>query len=231
MAGERVFHLAPPPNDSDGDALTAHLVEAFARYGHPRRLVYIGTTGVYGDCGGAWVDETREPQPTAGRARRRWDAEQRLRRWSAESGSELVILRVAGIYACDRLPLARIRSGQPVVRADEAPWSNRIHAEDLAEVCEAAMASAPDGALYNVCDGHPSTMTDYFIQIADAAGLAQPPQIPLAEAEGQVSAGMLSYLNESRRLSNRRMLDELGIRLRYPTLGSGLANCFGADQA
>ena len=227
--GKQVFHLAPPPSEGDEDPLTAHLIETFARHGHPRRLVYIGTTGVYGDCDGAWVDEDWPPQPTASRSLRRWDAEQRLRQWSRDSGAELVILRVAGIYACDRLPLARIRSAQPVVKADEAPWSNRIHAEDLVEICIAAMERAPTGAVYNVCDGHPSTMTDYFCQVADAAGLPRPPQIPLAEADGQISAGMLSYLKESRRLSNQRLLDELGVRLRYPDLARGLAPCFGRD--
>ena len=225
-AGQQVFHLAPPPNHSDEDPLTAHLIDGFARHGQPRRLVYIGTTGVYGDCGGAWVDEDWQPHPTVGRSLRRWDAEQRLRRWSDASGAELVILRVAGIYACDRLPLARIRSAQPVVKAEEAPWSNRIHAEDLVSICMAAMERAPSGATYNVCDGRPSTMTDYFCQVADAAGLPRPPEIPLEEAEGQVSAGMLSYLKESRRLSNRRLLDELGIQLRFPDLRHGLAPCF-----
>ncbi len=228
-AGKSVFHLAPPPSAGDEDPLTAHLIDAFARHGHPRRLVYIGTTGVYGDCDGAWVDEDWPPRPRAPRSRRRWDAEQRLRQWSRASGAELVILRVAGIYACDRLPLARIRSAQPVVKADEAPWSNRIHAEDFVEICIAAMERAPTGAVYNVCDGHPSTMTDYFCQVADAAGLPRPPQIPLAAAEDRLSAGMLSYLKESRRLSNRRLLEELGVRLRYPDLAQGLAPCFGRD--
>jgi nucleoside-diphosphate-sugar epimerase len=229
-ANAEVFHLAPPPSEVDTDPLTAHLIQAFDRLGHPRRLVYVGTTGVYGDCDGAWVDEDWPTRPTAARSLRRWDAEQRLRQWSQESGTELIILRVAGIYACDRLPLARIRSGQPVVKAEEAPWSNRIHADDLVEICIAAMARAPSGSVYNVCDSQPSTMTDYFCQIADAAGLPRPPQIALADAEGQVSAGMLSYLKESRRLSNRRLLDELGIRLRYPDLGQGLAPCFGSGQ-
>jgi nucleoside-diphosphate-sugar epimerase len=225
-AGAEVYHLAPPPGEGRDDPLTARLIEAFAAQGQPRRLVYVGTTGVYGDCHGEWVDETRAPKPVAERSLRRWDAETRLRAWSAASGAELVILRVAGIYACDRLPLARIRSGQPVVSLDEAPWSNRIHADDLVEICLAAMTRAPAGALYNVCDGHPSTMTDYFLRIAEAAGLAAPPQIPLAEAPGKVSPGMLSYLRESRRLSNRKLLEELGVRLRYPTLADGLAACF-----
>jgi nucleoside-diphosphate-sugar epimerase len=190
-------------------------------------VVYVGTTGVYGDCHGEWVDETRRPAPTADRALRRWDAEQRLRAWSAATGGELVILRVAGIYACDRLPIARIESGQPVVSAAEAPWSNRIHAADLVDICVAAMERAPTGAVYNVCDGEPSTMTDYFLRVAAAAGLPAPPQIPLAEAPDKVSAGMLSYLRESRRLSNHKLVRELGVPLRYPNLEAGLAECFG----
>jgi nucleoside-diphosphate-sugar epimerase len=226
-AGADVFHLAPPPAEGSTDPMTARLVDAFAAQGQPRRVVYVGTTGVYGDCAGAWVDESWTPQPVAERSLRRWDAEQRLRAWSRETGGELVILRVAGIYACDRLPLARIRSGQPVVSLDEAPWSNRIHAEDLVEVCIAAMNRAPAAGVYNVCDGHPSTMTDYFLRVAEAAGLAPPPQIPLAQAPGQVSAGMLSYLRESRRLRNRKLVDELGVQLRYPTLADGLRDCFG----
>lgn len=226
-AGEQVFHFAPPPAHGDRDPATGRLLESFARQGHPRRLVYVSTTGVYGDCAGAWVDEDWPGRPRADRALRRWDAEQRLRRWRDDSGAELVVLRVAGIYACDRLPLERIRSAQPVVSVDEAPWSNRIHVDDLVSVCIAAMDRAPNGGLYNVCDGHPSTMTDYFCRVADAAGLPRPPEIPLADAPGQVSAGMLSYLRESRRLSNRRMLDELGLTLRYPTLSEGLAACFG----
>jgi nucleoside-diphosphate-sugar epimerase len=228
--GEQIFHLAPPPSETEGDPLTRHLIEAFGRYGHPQRLVYASTTGVYGDCGGEWVDETRAPRPLAGRAKRRWDAEQCLRAWSADSNAELVILRVAGIYACDRLPLERIHSGQPVVKADEAPWSNRIHAVDLLNVCVAAMERAPTGSVYNVCDGHPSTMSDYFLRVADAAGLQRPPELPLAEADGKVSAGMLSYLRESRRLSNRQMIDELGVKLSYPSLEEGLRDCFPRDR-
>jgi nucleoside-diphosphate-sugar epimerase len=226
-AGADVFHLAPPPGEGRDDPLTARLIDAFAAQGQPRRLVYVGTTGVYGDCHGEWVDETRRPAPTADRALRRWDAEQRLRAWSAATGGELVILRVAGIYACDRLPIARIESGQPVVSAAEAPWSNRIHAADLVDICVAAMERAPTGAVYNVCDGEPSTMTDYFLRVAAAAGLPAPPQIPLAEAPDKVSAGMLSYLRESRRLSNHKLVRELGVPLRYPNLEAGLAECFG----
>ena len=225
-AGEDLFHLAPPPPDGVEDGLTRHLVASFRRGGHPRRLVYLSTTGVYGDCGGDWVDETRPPAPVADRSRRRWDAEETLRAWSRESGADLVILRVAGIYGPGRLPLERIRQGLPLAREEDSPWSNRIHADDLVAACVAAMARGAPGQVYNVCDGHPSTMTDYFLRVADAAGLPRPPLVSLSEAAGLVSPGMMSYLAESRRLSNRRLREELGLKLRHPDLAQGLPTCF-----
>jgi len=222
-ADQALFHFAPPPPEGERDELTARVVAHFARRGHPRRIVYISTTGVYGDCAGAWVDETWPTHPRAARSLRRLDAEQRLQDWAATSGGELVILRVAGIYGPDRLPLERIRAGQPTIVPEQAPWSNRIHADDLVEICLAALDRAPAGAIYNVSDGHPSTMTDYFDRISEAAGLPLPPRIPLTDATTQLSPAMLSYVQESRRLSNRKLLDELGIELRYPTLAAGLA--------
>ena len=222
LAGSRVFYLAPPPGHGVTDLHTRRLVAAFAHLAHPARVVYVSTTGVYGDCEGAWVDESRPARPAADRTRRRLDAEQTLRSWSRDSGGELVILRVAGIYGPGRLPLERIRSRLPLVREEEAPFSNRIHAGDLVEACVAAMERAPTGALYNVCDGHPSTMTDYFFRVADVAGLPRPPVLSLAEAQDRLSAGMMSYMRESRRLSNRRLLEELEVRLRFPSLDEGL---------
>jgi nucleoside-diphosphate-sugar epimerase len=225
-AGEELFHLAPPPPDGVEDGLTRHLVASFRQAGHPRRLVYLSTTGVYGDCGGDWVDETRPPAPVADRSLRRWDAEETLRAWSRESGADLVILRVAGIYGPGRLPLERIRQGLPLAREEDSPWSNRIHADDLVAACVAAMARGEPGRVYNVCDGHPSTMTDYFLRVADAAGLPRPPLVPLSEAAGVLSPGMMSYLAESRRLSNRRLREELGLNLSHPDLAQGLPTCF-----
>lgn len=229
--GEGLFHFAPPPPSGRQDPWTRRLVEAFDHYGHPAKLVYISTTGVYGDCGGAWIDEERPVNPNADRAWRRWDAEQTLRDWSRRSGAELVILRVAGIYGPGGLPLERIRQGLPLVRPAEAPYTNRIHADDLVRVCVAAMERGPNGACYNVSDGHPSTMTDYFFRVADAAGLPRPPTLPLAEAAGHLSAGMLSYMHESRRLSNQRMLRELGVTLGYPSLAEGLPASLGTPAA
>jgi nucleoside-diphosphate-sugar epimerase len=229
LAGARIFHFAPPPVRGVEDLHTRRLVAAFDRHGHPRRIVYISTTGVYGDCEGAWVDESWPPRPTADRARRRWDAEQVLRQWSRRSGAELVTLRVAGIYGPGRLPLERIRQGLPLVREEEAPYSNRVHVEDLTDACVAAMEHGVAGRVYNVCDGNPTTMTDYFFRVADGAGLPRPPVLSLDDADSQLSAGMMSYMRESRRLSNRRLVDELGVQLRFPNLERGLRDALAMD--
>lgn len=225
LDGVRLFLLTPPPAVGSSDTRTRRLVDAFLRQGRPKRVVYISTTSVYGDCGGEWVDESRPVRPAVDRARRRWDAEQVLRRWSQSGGGELVVLRVAGIYGPGKLPLERIAQGLPLVRAEDAPWSNRIHVDDLVSAGIAAMERGRNGAVYNVCDGHPSAMTDYFFRVADATGLDRPPVIPFAEAESRLSAGMMSYMRESRRLSNRKMCEELGVELRFPTLSAGLVNC------
>lgn len=229
LAEARVFHFAPPPGSGVQDPYTRHLVEVFERYGHPQRVVYISTTGVYGDCAGRWIDETHPVQPAADRSRRRRDAEETLRRWSLASGRDLVILRVAGIYGPERLPLERIRAGAPMVRPQQSPYTNRIHVDDLVTACIAAMERAPSGAVYNACDGHPSTMTDYFLEVAAAAGLPNPPLIGLEEAADRLSEGMLSYLSESRRLRNDRLRDELGVVFRYPSLAEGLRAIFSPE--
>ncbi|MES9878925.1 MAG: SDR family oxidoreductase [Candidatus Sedimenticola sp. PURPLELP] len=221
-----IYYFAPPPREGELDSRVRNLVRGFQQQGQPRRIVYLSTTGVYGDCKGAWVDETRTPNPVVARAKRRWDAEQVFHQWRTETGGELVILRVAGIYGPGKLPLDRLRKGLPLISEQEAPFTNRIHADDLVQVCLAAMERGVDGETYNVSDGHPGTMTDYFNRIADRAGLPRPPQIPMSEGAGKLSAGMMSYMAESRRLSNRKMLDELGVELMYPDLDVGLDACF-----
>ena len=224
--GADVWYLAPPPRAGVEDSHLRHFLKALDHSGQPRRMVLISTTGVYGDCGGQWVDENRPPAPVADRARRRLDAEQQLRRWGERSGREWVILRVAGIYGPGKLPLERLREGRPMVAEQDAPWTNRIHADDLVQVCLAAMSRGRNGGIYNVTDGSPGNMADYFNRVADMAGLPRPPVIDLEAAEDSLSAGMRSYLAESRRIDNSRMLRELGVSLRYPDLDSGLRACF-----
>jgi nucleoside-diphosphate-sugar epimerase len=224
--GEQLFYFAPPPAAGSTDPRLRRVLAGFATGGQPQRIVYISTTGVYGDCQGAWVDEDWPLHPQTGRARRRADAERALTAWADESGGELVILRVAGIYGPGKLPLERLRQGQPVVRPSESPYTNRIHAEDLVRVCVAAMERGATGRVYNACDGHPGTMAEYFCLLAERAGLSPPPEIPLAEAAERLSPGMLSYMRESRRLTNHRIREELGVVLKYRTLEQGLAACF-----
>jgi len=143
----------------------------------------------------------------------------------------VVLLRVPGIYGPGRLPERRLRGGEPVLREEESPWSNRVHIDDLTRACLAAGERGRPGAVYNISDGHPTTMTDYFNRVADALGLEHPPQITLAQARTELSEGMRSYLAESKRLDNQRMREELGVEPRYPDLKQGLAACVADDAA
>jgi len=116
-----------------------------------------------------------------------------------------------------------------MVAARFAPWTNRIHVDDLVQVLLAAMQRGGNGEVYNVTDGQPGNMADYFNRVADVAGLPRPPIIDPGAADEQLSAGLRSYLAESRRIDNRKMLRELQVRLRYPTLEQGLQACFSGQ--
>jgi len=222
VPSSHIYYLAPPPSTGVRDTRVEHFLAALSEHQLPAKLVYLSTTGVYGDCQGAWVDETQEVHPVVDRAHRRWSAEQQFQTWGREQGVPVVILRVAGIYGPDRLPLARLKRGEPMVGETESPYTNRIYIEDLVNVCRAAMERGKAGEVYNVSDGHPGNMAGYFNQVADFAGLARPPQISLQEAQQTLSPGMLSYLGESRRLVNQKMLEQLELTLAFPTLELGL---------
>lgn len=218
-----VLHCAPPPADGESDPRTANLLAAIAK-GRilPTRLVYISTSGVYGDCGGAWVDETRIPNPQTARAKRRVDAERRLAAWCGARGVSLVILRAPGIYAAERLPLARLRARTPVLRDDDDVYTNHIHADDLAACALRALEDDAPAGVYNASDDSALKMGEWFDFLAQRAGLPPPPRIALSEAEGKIPAATLSFMRESRRLVNRRMKDVLKVKLRYPTVFDGV---------
>ncbi|MCG8054193.1 MAG: SDR family oxidoreductase [Candidatus Thiodiazotropha endolucinida] len=226
LAGESLFYFAPPPASGVEDSRVRRLIALLDQTDVPQKVVYLSTSGVYGDCQGEWVDETRQPHPTVDRAKRRLDAEQQWQRYSRQRGVPLVILRVAGIYGPGKLPIERLRRGLPMVAETDAPITNHIHSLDLVEIAAAAMERGQDGAIFNVCDGRPESMTRYFDRVADYLELPRAPQITMQEARQQLSPGMLSYLAESRRLSNRKLLEELGVELRYPELEQGLPACF-----
>lgn len=223
-AGKVVFYLAPPPGGGPVDGRMRKFCKALAADNLPEKILYVSTSGVYGDCGGEWVTEETPLNPQTSRAQRRVDAESTLLAWGKEYGVPVVILRVTGIYGPGRLPLARVQQGHPVLSEQESPPTNRIHADDLAVVCARAMAEAADGDIFNVSDGQPGTMTQFFNAVSDLLGLPRLPQVDMAEAKKVMNPMMLSYLTETRRMGNQKMVEQLGITLMYPDLESGLKN-------
>jgi len=216
-----VVHLAPPPMQGSLDQRTRNLIGILPRHG---RLVYVSTTGVYGDCKGAYFDETRTVAPVNARAERRVDAERVLRRWARHHEGKLSILRVPGIYAADRLPLERLRQGTPALLDADDVYTNHIHADDLAQIIALALFRAQPLRIYHTVDDSALKMGDYFDQVATAFKLPLPPRVPRAELSKQVSPMLLSFMSESRRLSNERMKTELGVRLRWPAVSDLLAS-------
>jgi len=222
---DAVLHLAPPPGDGDDDPRTAALLQALARSGRVRRIVYGSTSGVYGDAGGERFDETRATAPASDRARRRVAAEERLRRHGRRHRVGVSILRIPGIYAGDRPgghQRERLARGTPVLRREDDVYTNHIQADDLARACLLALLRGLPQRTVNVCDDSQLLMGDYFDLAADLAGLPRPERITRADAAETMSAMQLSFWSESRRLANARLKRELRLKLRYPTPREGL---------
>jgi nucleoside-diphosphate-sugar epimerase len=180
-------------------------------------LIYISTTGVYGNHQGEKVSEATPVSPESERAKRRVDAERVLRLWAPAHGVALTILRVPGIYASDRLPLERIQSQTPALLSEEDAYSNHIHSDDLARLVCAAVYHGKPQRIINTCDGGETKMGDYFDEVADAFGMDRPPRMPASELKNRVSPMLWSFMRESRRVTNTR-LHELKTPLRYPSV-------------
>ncbi len=217
-----VFYFIPPPREGRSDPRIQNFLASIPKNSLPKKLIYISSSAVYGCCQGEWVNEDRSPAPGTDRGKRRLAAEQKLQRWSQKNHVDVNILRVPAIYGPGRLPIKRLRNGLPVVDEKESAYINRIHADDLATICLAAAKKGVPGAVYNASDGHPCTMSEYLITLADMLGFDAPPVISFDEAQEQMSPGMLAFIKESKRLDNNRMLKELDIRLRYPDMSKGL---------
>ena len=220
-----VLHFAPPAAEGRyfiDDTRTRNLIAALSHGTLPQRLIYISTSGVYGDCNSEVVAETRPTHAHNARAKRRLDAENKIRNWAKRSGIHTSILRVPGIYAAERLPLERLHKGTPAIIAAEDGYTNHIHADDLASIIIAALRYAKPNRIYHATDDYHMKMGDYFDAVADAFHLPHPPRVTRAEAQNVLSPALLSFMNESRRLTNTRMKKELKVKLRYPTVAHAL---------
>ena len=228
--GTRVIHLAPPANEQSGawwrDLRTQSLLRAIALRSPPLKIVYASTSGVYGDCAGQIVEESRTPHPRTPRAQRRFDAEKLVRHFARRSRVPAIVLRVPGIYGGGRGGGARDRlmQGTPVLNARDDVYTNHIHADDLARVAAIALWRGASLRTYNASDDTQLKMGDYYDFAAQLLGLPKPRRIPRSAAEQELSLNSLGFMNESRRLSNARMKRELRIALRYPTVREGLLN-------
>jgi nucleoside-diphosphate-sugar epimerase len=225
----RVVHLAPPSTQPGQqwwrDLRTQALLRMLRLRGAPGKLVYASTTGVYGDCGGARVQESRPAAPHTPRAQRRLDAERQVRFFARGTGTQASVLRIPGIYAPDRAggtPRDRLLKATPVLAAADDVYTNHIHADDLARAVVAALWRGRPQRVYNVSDDTELKMGDYFDLAADLYGLARPPRVARSTAQEQLPLMLLSFMGESRRLDNTRMKQELRVALRHPTVASGL---------
>jgi len=219
---ELYYTIAPQKSSVTDDRTRALLSHFEINNIRPRRVVVVSTTGVYGDCSGKWVNELTPTEPQTDRGKRRLDSEQQWLRWGKQHNTPVRIMRVPGIYAFSRIPRKRLMNRTPVVRAEECGFTNRIHADDLAAACITAMESGGNGEIYNVTDGTPGKISEYLQLAAHVLGMEPLPEISMEEGQRVLSQGMLSYLSESRKISNQKMLDELGIKLKHPDFKQGI---------
>jgi nucleoside-diphosphate-sugar epimerase len=214
------FYFAPPPQQGESDLRLDRFLQLATV--PPAAFVYMSTTGVYGDTKGALVDESTPVDPLTERARRRVSAEEMIRVWCTERRVRRVVLRVPGIYGPGRLPLDRLHAHEPVIRPEEAGITNRIHVDDLVEACIVAASNPEARGVYNVTDGNSCTSTDFLDRVARLANLPPPPRVSMDEAQLTFPPERLSFINESRRVGNDRMLKHLGVKLRYADMDAGI---------
>ena len=228
---DAVLHFAPPSEAGTLDLRMRRLLAALSQGSLPRQIVYISTSGVYGDCRGERVPETHPVRPATVRARRRVDAERQLRGFGRRTGVRVSILRAPGIYAVDRLPLERLRRGAPALCATDDVFTNHIHADDLAQLACRALRRGAANRVYNASDASCMKMGDYFDLVADSFGLPRPPRVTRRQAKTELSPLQLSFMSESRRLDNTRVCREFDVRLRYPSVIEGIGAARRENEA
>jgi nucleoside-diphosphate-sugar epimerase len=214
----RVIYLAPPPQIGVDDPRMKRFLAATPQV---KDCIYVSTTGVYGPAGGAWVDEITPLRPNEARGERRVAAENRLK---ASQIQRVSVLRAPGIYAQERLPIARIQAGLPAFLPSEDVPTNHIHADDLARLCWLGLFKARNRRSYNAADGQPMMHGDYLQAVAQRYGLPAPERLPSAQVKAALSPMAWSMLAGARRVSSVRLLTEWGVRLKYPDMTAFLAH-------
>ena len=220
LAGATHVLLSIPPDEEGDPALDCHGADIAVLPGL-EWIGYLSTTGVYGDTGGAWVDETATPAPTGERGRRRLAAENAWLAFGARQGLAVHVFRLAGIYGPGRNAFATVRRGAAKRIDKPGHVFSRIHVTDIAQVLAASIAKPKRGAIYNVCDDEPAPAADVVAHACALLGVAPPPLIPLDEAN--LSPMARSFYADNRRVSNDLIKQELGVELLYPDYRSGLA--------
>ena len=223
----RVCYFVPPGSDSTPEARIKRFLEKVLD-SLPVRVVLISTTGVYGNCDGKWVDEAWPLNPQTDRALRRFMVEKYCTSWAERHGVSLAILRVAGIYGPGRVPTERLRQGFVLPNSQSGGFSNRIHVDDFAAICATGLAGDATGA-FNVSDGHPLRYRDYFDLVAEVWDLPKVEVDDESVSRNPISPTMQSYLRESRKIVNRKLLESFSIELQYPHPRQGLIACREAD--
>lgn len=223
LSDKILFYLVPPPGGGVTDTRARNFIAHISQAERPAKIIYMSATSVYSEVDGTVITEESATNPNSAMGKRRLDAENVFLRYGADYNVSVVILRVSGIYGPGRLPLMQISQGQPLLRENESGPSNRIHADDLAAICVKAAEKAVDGDIFNISDGHPSSMTSYFNACADTLKYPRQPQVTRDEARLVMSPLMFSYVNTSRIIDNSKMLRQLDIQLRYKTFSEGLA--------
>jgi len=223
IRGQTLFYLVPPPGGGIYDQRVRNFCEVISKSDPPDKIVYMSATSVYSVKDGSVVTESSETAPVSAMGKRRLDAEAMFKSYGAANGVPIVILRVSGIYGPGRLPLTQIYSGQPLLLESESGPSNRIHADDLAAICLAAIDKGQDGEIFNVSDGKSCSMTEYFNTVADALGVVRQPQVSMEEARRVMTPLMLSYVSDTRVVDNALMRERLGVQLRYTSMIDGIS--------
>lgn len=228
LAGTTHLLLSVPPDERGDPVLAAHGERIAGLAPRLQWLAYLSTTGVYGDRGGQWVDETTPLRPTTERGRRRLAAEEAWRALAARAHLPLHVFRLAGIYGPGRNPLRGVIDGTAKRIVKKGQVFSRIHVEDIAAVLDASIARPKPGAAYNVCDDEPAPPQEVVLFAARLLGRAPPPEIDFEVAD--LTPMARSFYADAKRVSNRRIREELGVRLAYPTYREGLRALLAGEK-